>query len=236
MNIWYALIKSIFRIYMLVFIRKVKVTGRENLIDGPKILVANHPNMTDSFVLPFILQEDLTFLIQAKTFSLPVIGWLLSKSGQIPVIKGQGRIALDKALEQLSQGNTVVIYPEGRLNHGKGLCRVGSGAAVLAKRSGTPIVPMGFYVSPRDTLILKGKIHNKKTFARWQVRGCCHVHIGEPWSVTESAEQNIPRLRLRAITKRMMAQVADLVQKAHDEAEAGHKHIGMQPQIPQTTQ
>jgi 1-acyl-sn-glycerol-3-phosphate acyltransferase len=179
MNIWYRIIKLIFRIYTLVFIPKISVTGQKNLIEGPKIVVANHPNMSDSCVLPCIFSEKLTFLIQANTFSVPIIGFLLRKSGQIPVIKGQGKQALKIALEHLSIGQTIVIFPEGKLNHGGGLCRAGSGAVVLAKNSGAPILPIGFYVSPQDTVILKGKIQNLKTFAHWQVKGCCHVHIGK---------------------------------------------------------
>lgn len=236
MNIWNGLIKIIFRIYILIFIRKIKVIGRENLTDGPKIVVANHPNMTDSCVLPFIFSENLTFLIQADTFSVPIIGFLLRKSGHIPVVKGQGRIALDTALEHLSQGNTIVIFPEGKLNHGEGLSRAGSGAAVLAKKSGAPILPIGFYVSPNDTLILKGKIQNRNTFARWQVRGCCHVNIGPPWQITKFNGENIPRLRLRPITKRIMTQIAELVTEARHDAEAENMPIGINPQIPQTTQ
>ena len=236
MNIWYVLIKIIFRIYILIFIRKIKVTGWENLIDGAKIVVANHPNMTDSCVLPFIFSEDPIFLIQAETFSVPIIGFLLRKSGHIPVVKGQGRIALDTALKRLSLGNTVVIFPEGRLNHGEGLSRAGSGAAVLAKRSGAPILPIGFYVSPNDTLILKGKIQNRKTFARWQVRGNCHVNIGPPWQITKSNGENIPRLKLRAITKWMMAQIAELVTEVHPDSEAENIPIGINSQFPQTTQ
>ena len=236
MNIWYGLIKLTFRIYILIFIRKIKVTGRENLIDGPKIVVANHPNMIDSCVLPFIFSENLTFLIQAETMSVPIIGFLLRKSGHIPVIKGHGLLALDTALERLSQGNTVVIFPEGRLNHGKGLSRAGSGAAVLAKKSGVPILPIGFYVSPDDTLILKGKIQNRKTFARWQVRGCCHVHIGSSWQITKSMGEYIPRPRLRAITKWMMTQIAELVTEARLDAEVKNISIGNSHKIPQTTQ
>ena len=65
MDIWYALIKVIFGLYRLFFIRRVKVCGLEKLPSGPKILVANHPNMTDAFVMPFIFSEKLTFLIQS---------------------------------------------------------------------------------------------------------------------------------------------------------------------------
>jgi 1-acyl-sn-glycerol-3-phosphate acyltransferase len=236
MNIWYQLIKMIFWVYRLLFMRNLKIHGRENLVPGPKIVVANHPNMSDPFVLPHIFPEELTFLIQAKTFNLPVFGFLLRKAGQIPVVKGQGRIALDAALERLSQGGTVVIFPEGKLNHGKGLCRAGSGAAVLAKRSGAPVFPVGFYVSPQDKLVLTAKIHGRKTSAHWQARGPCHVNIGEPWQVTRANESEIPGPRLRAITKKMMAQIADLVQAAERDAEAPYQQPGMLPQVSQTTQ
>jgi 1-acyl-sn-glycerol-3-phosphate acyltransferase len=218
MNIYYYLLKLILRIYVTVCIHSVKVFGQENLIPGPKIVVANHPNATDGFVLPFILPEKLHFLIQANMFSLPVIGFLLKKSGQIPVVKSQGRAALETALERLSKGNTVVIFPEGKLNHGKKFHRAGSGAALLAKKSGAPIVPIGFYVPAQDTIILKGKIQNRNTFANWQVSGCCYVNVGKPWSITITAEDDLSQFKLRTITNRMMAQIVDLVQQSIDEA------------------
>jgi hypothetical protein len=84
---------------------------------------------------------------------------------------------------------------------------------MLAKRSGAPIIPIGFYVSPKDTLIIKGKIHGRSTFAHWQVRGCCHVNIGKPWKVTELHLQALPGLRLREITDQIMAQIEVLVQE-----------------------
>jgi 1-acyl-sn-glycerol-3-phosphate acyltransferase len=236
MNIWYQLIKLIFWVYRLLFIRKVKVSGLENIIPGPKIIVANHPNMTDSLVLPFILPENPTFLIQANTFSLPLFGFLLRKSGQIPVARGRGRLALDEALKRLARGETVVIFPEGKLNHGETLCRAGSGAAVLAKRSGAPVLPIGFYVSPQDKLVFTAKIHGQKRSAHWQVRGCCYVHIGEPWQVEKTQQAEIPGPGLRAITKKMMALIADLVQEAEHEAQASHGRLGLDAQIPPTAQ
>lgn len=230
MNIWYHLIIFIFRIYSAIFIPKINVTGYKNLIEGPKIVVANHPNMTDSFVLPFIFPEKLTFLIQANTFSVPIIGFLLRKSGQIPVIKGQGKQALEIALEQLSNGQTIVIYPEGRLNHGKALFRAGSGAVLLAKNSGAPILPIGFYVSPHDTVRVKGKIQNRKTFAHWQVKGCCHLQIGRPFHIEEINTEKFNHFCMRKITNRMMVQIAELVAEARNNAESKY-----QPQVQSST-
>jgi len=236
MDIWYGLFKFIFRIYASICVRKVRVFGRDNLIPGPKILVANHPNVTDSCVLPLFLSEKLCFLVQADMFDLPVIGFLLRKSGQIPVVKGQGKDALNTAIKRLSEGETIVIFPEGKLNHGKRLHRAGFGAAVLAKKSGVPVVPIGFYVPPGDTLILKGRVHNRKTFGCWQVRGWCYVTVGEPWTVSNYTEEIVASPKLRQITHKMMTQIAEQVQRAKSEAECRRKELGFGIQIPQITQ
>jgi 1-acyl-sn-glycerol-3-phosphate acyltransferase len=55
---------------MALFMDGVKVDGRENLPPGPKIIVGNHPHVTDSFVLPFIVPEKIHFFIQEETFTL----------------------------------------------------------------------------------------------------------------------------------------------------------------------
>jgi len=235
MNIWYSLLKCIMRVYLIFFMRNPIVYGQENFIPGPKILIANHPNVTDSFILPFLLPEKLHFLIQANIFSLPVIGFLLRKSGQIPVVKGQGKVALDTALENLSLGKAIVIFPEGKLNHGGKLNRAGSGAAVLAKRSGVPIFPIGFHVPQSDTLTLKAKVHKRHTFGHFQVCGRCYIYIGEPWAELKSSDETIPHTELREITNRMMAQIGDLVQKAKYQAEINSRIPNYKVQLPKPT-
>ncbi|MCK5429675.1 MAG: 1-acyl-sn-glycerol-3-phosphate acyltransferase, partial [Anaerolineales bacterium] len=85
MNVWYNTAKSILRTYTALFMRSIQVFGQDNLPLGAKIIVANHANMTDSFILPFIIREKLHFLIQADAFNLPFLGGLLERAEQIPV-------------------------------------------------------------------------------------------------------------------------------------------------------
>ena len=73
MDVWYSLAKSIVRTYMVLLTDGYDVVGKENIPAGPKIVIANHTYVTDAFVLPFIFPEKLHFLIQAETFTLPVI-------------------------------------------------------------------------------------------------------------------------------------------------------------------
>ena len=219
MEMWYKFTKCILRIYLAVCIRKIHVIGNKNLTPGPKIIVANHPNLTDGFTMPFVFNEKLHFLIQSQTFSVPIFGPLLTKAGQIPVVMGRGREALNSALEKLSAGKVIVLFPEGKLNHGEKIRRGRSGAAVLALKSGAPVVPVGFYVPRKNTAMWKGYIHNRKSQARWQLRGDCTIYIGKPWRVSPTTDSEINPKELRAITEKIMLQIADLTELARKEAD-----------------
>jgi len=217
MDFWYKVLITIVGTYKTFFIRSVEVAGRDNIPPGPKIIVANHPNVTDSFVLPFIVREKLHFLIQADTFTLPIFGRLLELADQIPVTVGQGREALNTAIDRLTRGNSVVIFPEGRLNDAKEFHRAGAGASLIAMESGAPIVPLGFYVPDEYARAMKGHFHGRETVGRWQFGGRCFVQIGEPWQpLVDEVDRGYRTLR--AHTQQMMAQIMDLVEQAKAEA------------------
>jgi 1-acyl-sn-glycerol-3-phosphate acyltransferase len=218
MDVWYTAAKTIVRAYLTLFVDRIHILGQREMPPGPKILVANHANVTDGFVVPFLVKEKVHFLIQAETFTLPVIGQLLKLADQIPVYMGQGQAALDAALDRLKLGHTVAIFPEGRLNNGKSFHRAGAGAAVLAMESGVPIVPLGFYVPDGNARPIKGHFHNRDTLARWQFGGRCFVEIGEPWHISNTVIDRVNYREIRRITENMMICIAELVQQAQDEA------------------
>jgi 1-acyl-sn-glycerol-3-phosphate acyltransferase len=217
MDIWYKTVLMIVGAYKTLFIRSVEVVGQENIPSGPKIIIANHPNVTDSFVLPFIVREKLHFFIQSDTFTLPILGRLLELADQIPVTFGEGRQALNIAIDRLAMGHSVVIFPEGRLNDAKEFRRAGAGASILALESGAPVVPLGFYVPEKYARPIKGYFLGRETIGRWQFGGPCIVNIGEPWKpLVDEFDQGYRTLR--AVTQQMMAQVLDLVEQAKAEA------------------
>lgn len=149
MDFWYSTAKTMVGAYISLFIQKIHVDGRENIPEGPKIVVANHALASDGFLLPFIFPDKLHYLIQADTFSLPILGKILALADQIPVAKGRGQEALELAKEKLARGGTVALFPEGKLNDGKRLLRAYTGAARLTLESGVPVIPVGFYTPPQ---------------------------------------------------------------------------------------
>ncbi len=220
MEFWYNFAKGILRIYMTFLVEGFDVRGKENLEPGPKIIVANHPNATDAFFLPFIFPEKLHFLIQEETFGIILIGRLLKLADQIPVVAGRGREALGEACEKLSQGQSVVIFPEGHLSHGKALRRAGSGAAMLALKSGAPVVPVGFYVPPEFTRTIRLSNNDRATEGRWQLGGRCSIQIGEPWKLDLISYRDQSYRSLRELTEVIMLKIQNLVQLAENTVQA----------------
>ena len=214
-NFWYKVIRSIVRGYITVFVDSVHVEGLQRIPAGPKIIIANHANVTDGFMLSFILKEQLHYFIQEETFTVPIIGKLLALADQIPVVIGQGRDAIDAARERLAQGNSVVIFPEGKLNHARSFHRAGAGAALLALESAVPVVPVGFYVPDEHTRkIVTSKIHDRETTGQWQFGGTCFINIGEPWLPQLSPQAEANYRVLRKVTEDLMERVIELVESA----------------------
>lgn len=77
-------------------------------------------------------------------FAIPVLGWLFRKMGAFPVKRGTGDIgAVRKAIEVISAGNALVMFPEGTRNKTEDLLlEFKTGAALVAKKGNGIIVPM----------------------------------------------------------------------------------------------
>jgi 1-acyl-sn-glycerol-3-phosphate acyltransferase len=216
MDFWYNFAKGILRAYRLFLFAGFNVQGRENIQPGPKIVVANHANATDAFFLPFIFPEKLHVFAMESLFRVTFFGSLLRLADQIPVIPGRGQELLSEACDRLSRGQTVVIFPEGHLTHGKDLGRARSGAAVLALESGAPLIPVGFFVPDEFRRKIQQKKENKVREGYWQMGGCCYIQIGEPWKLDLSDYQDWDSRTLEEISEGILERVQKLVRMAEN--------------------
>lgn len=105
---------------------------------GPLIVVPNHDSQWDPVVVALALRgsRQLRFLARANLFRVPGLGPILRAAGQIPIERGRGdAAALQAAVEALSDGAAVCIFPEGTLSRGR-LLRARSGVGRLAQACG----------------------------------------------------------------------------------------------------
>lgn len=117
--------------------------------DGGAIFVSNHISHIDPPVLAHFIYDAgrwPRFLAKSGLFRNPVLGFLLRKVRQIPVYRGtaDAALALEKAIEVVNAGGTVVVYPEGTTTRDRDLwpMRGKTGIARLALATGAPVIPI----------------------------------------------------------------------------------------------
>ncbi len=123
----------------------VKLVGKENIPKNTTVIFAsNHRTNADPPLISCGLKGKHSFMAKEELFKNKFFGWLIKNLGAFPVSRGKGDTAvLDKAVENLENGRNLMIFPEGTRSKDGKVHRGHSGAAVIAARSGKPIVPVG---------------------------------------------------------------------------------------------
>lgn len=123
----------------------VKLEGKENIPKGTNcIFASNHRTNADPPLISCGLKGKHSFMAKEELFKNKFFGWLIKNLGAFPVSRGKGDTAvLDTAVERLENGSNLMIFPEGTRSKDGKVHRGHSGAAVIAARSGKPVVPVG---------------------------------------------------------------------------------------------
>jgi 1-acyl-sn-glycerol-3-phosphate acyltransferase len=138
---------GVIMIWLLQVLCKLKyeVSGRENIPKGAAIIFSKHQSAWETIALQQIFPPQV-WVLKRELFWVPLFGWVLFFLGSIGIDRKSGRKAVNQIVEQglnrLDNGQWIVIFPEGtRVAPGKRK-RYGIGGAVLAERSGYPVVPV----------------------------------------------------------------------------------------------
>jgi 1-acyl-sn-glycerol-3-phosphate acyltransferase len=115
--------------------------------DGPLILAANHASNLDAFAIGSWLTPRLGrrihWLGKKELFAWPLVGWVAAHGGVHPVDRDAADVeAFRLAKRILDEGHILFVFPEGTRSPDGALREAREGAAVLALRTGAPIVPI----------------------------------------------------------------------------------------------
>jgi 1-acyl-sn-glycerol-3-phosphate acyltransferase len=149
LGFWRRFVVALVKPLLVMWTRR-NWAGMEHLAgDDGIVVVANHVSHVDPLLLGHFMYEAgrwPRFLGKASVFRVPVIGWIITKVGQIPVERGTVDAArsLDRLITALKEGGAVVIYPEGTTTREPDLwpMRGKTGAARLALATGVPVIPV----------------------------------------------------------------------------------------------
>jgi 1-acyl-sn-glycerol-3-phosphate acyltransferase len=123
--------------------------------EGAVIVASNHVSNLDPPVVGIGFWRPGTYMAKEELFRNRFFAWFISKLGAFPVKRGAGdRAALKKALEFLEEGRALVMFPEGTRSETGELQPPEMGVAMIAYRSGAPVVPV--YVSGTNQVMPKG--------------------------------------------------------------------------------
>lgn len=124
---------------------RCQIEGRENIPPGPAIVFCKHQSTWETLALQGIFPYQV-WLMKRELLRIPLFGWGIAMLDPIAIDRGAGRRAVYQLVEQgsrhLTEGRWVMVFPEGtRVAPGE-TGRYGIGGAVLAQKSGFPVVPM----------------------------------------------------------------------------------------------
>ncbi|WP_313381820.1 lysophospholipid acyltransferase family protein [Proteiniphilum saccharofermentans] len=142
---------------------RVKTRGHENLDSAQSyIFVPNHQSAFDIFLVYGFLNQNIKWMQKESLRKIPFVGFASEKAGHVFVdnTNPKARAAsLEKAKEQIVDGVSMVIFPEGARTRSGKLGRFKRGAYYVAHDMKLPVVPLtinGAYdVLHRDGFRLK---------------------------------------------------------------------------------
>jgi 1-acyl-sn-glycerol-3-phosphate acyltransferase len=144
----------------------VEVKGTERIPSGPCIFAANHTSSADAPAVVGAIPRRIAILLKRSLFDWPIVGQAFHLAHFIPVDRFNRESAIesvDKAIEALRNGQSFLIYPEGTRSLDGRLQQFKKGTAVMAIKSGVPVVPVAcsgahHIMEKRKLIIHPGKI------------------------------------------------------------------------------
>jgi len=177
-------------------ITRVRVEGAIDDIpkEGPVILAANHASNADAVILGAWLTERLGrrihWLGKKEMFDWPIVGWVFRNGGVHPVDRASADVDAFRLAERvLAEGHVLMIFPEGTRSPTGELQKPKDGLAMIALRSGAPIVPIG--IGDTDRVWPKGR-----TLPR--PGGHATMRIGRPFRPADELPEGLDRKSAKA--------------------------------------
>jgi 1-acyl-sn-glycerol-3-phosphate acyltransferase len=177
---WYRATHTFFAVVFKTF-WPLRIEGAENVPRrGAAVIVCNHLSMIDPFVVGYGANRPVSFMAKQELFGIPFVGYWIRKLGAFPVDRSRRDPAsLRTALTLLKGGELLGMFPEGTRSTSGEMLELRAGAARLAARTRTPVVPAAVFNTnhalPRGKFIRPARIR---------------VRFGPPFELTDLYNRN----------------------------------------------
>ncbi|MFJ4174218.1 lysophospholipid acyltransferase family protein [Microbacterium sp. NPDC089696] len=200
---------------------RIRITGAEKLPrEGSFVLAPNHYSEFDPLIVAVAvwrIGRAPRFMAKESLFRVPVVGWILRKTGMIPVARSSSAAAAKQTMRQsqelVEHGRGVIVYPEGTLTRDPDMwpMRGKSGAVRLALAGGLPVIPMAHW----GTQAIMGRY--QKGLSLWPLRKPVQVVVGDPVDLSDLRHRAGEPAALNEATTRVMNAITALLEGLRDE-------------------
>ena len=123
----------------------MEIIGLENIPSTPFVALSNHQSSWETYFLQRTLRPVSTIL-KKELLKIPLFGWGLAMTKPIAIDRASPRSALRDILSQgkqrLSEGNNVLLYPEGSRMEVGNPGKYGRSGTALAIAAQVPLLPI----------------------------------------------------------------------------------------------
>lgn len=195
----YNTARAVLRFLFLVM--GLKIEGYKNIPrSGAFIVAPNHLSYLDPLLVAVAFDRPVHFMAKAELFNYKILAKLLTMVYAFPVKRGNAdRQAIRHALHLLEDGQVLGIFPEGTRKKPGQVEHTQGGAAMIALRSGAPVLPVACIGSAR--VVPCGWI--------WPLI----IRIGEPISMLEYQDQKINSETMHKLSDEITVEINALLNK-----------------------
>jgi len=184
---------------ILLIVTSRDIQGREHIPrEGALVLTSNHFSVGDPPILTGVFPRRIAWMAKQELFDIPLFGKLYNMGGFIPVRRFEGDLhALRLSHQALRRGLVLGMFPEGTRSGGR-LGQGEPGSALIALRTGAPILPVAIWGTENVKL-------PRDLFRRTRV----NIRYGKPFRLP--AGQRITKEQVANGTEEIMRQIAALL-------------------------
>ena len=124
----------------------LEVCGKKPARNCTYIFVANHSSMYDALIIAAAIPQNFSVIAKKELLKIPIFGSIVKRMGFMFIDRknrAEAGMSIPQSIAKLISKISVFVFPQGTRTKDGGIGRFKPGAFVIARRTGTPILPMG---------------------------------------------------------------------------------------------
>ena len=160
--------KAILRALLKVLFRVERIGDTEVFNNPRTLIVANHESFLDGLLIGLLVPVDAMFVVHSQIANQPLFSFLLRFVPHL-MVDSTSPLAMKQVIKLVETGRPVVIFPEGRITKTGSLMKVYDGAAFVAAKTGSTIVPIRIDGAAHSYFSRLAGIYPRKLFPKMTI-------------------------------------------------------------------